>query len=570
MGRRNDNDLRLHRGSLAGGTLIAIVGLLASLAVVYSNADGVGKVAEEAAAQQQAEAALGALAAARATLSQVLLLDPAQAATMAEVVSDSKRLLDEVQLRLDPLGPGFTAPAATVQQAAADFLARAESGDLSGAADLAVERVGPALDDLTTRVAAQRDQSAAAIAAARAQIGRLATAARFLVALGIPGATALGWVLLARRRRRRVALTEALEKERELSRAKDQLLANISHELRTPLTGIYAAARTIETTGYGDEALAGELNGIIVDQSADLNRMIDDLLVSARSDIGRLRFDSSRVAVHEEVRTVITEFRRCGKSIAVDCTPALVLADPLRLRQVLRNLVSNAVRHGGPVITLIGRPDGQEFSVAVGDNGPGVPAHVEARLFTRFIHSGDRPLITGSVGLGLAITRLLAEGMGGTVAHERRDDQTWFTVRLPAAPPADSVLAPSELAADHNEPPGEAAGSIPQEQPAEPQPASHRSPRRFPKITRRLHPTTSQPSPDGNNQPTTDDTDHPAPRSIPTLINGWAEDEWDYPGLPTLLADESVDGGRPGLPRADALLVGDAQTSGQQPPHQHG
>ena len=443
----NTHHSRLHLGGVAGGSLVAVVGLLASLAVVYTNADGVGQVAEAAAAQQQAEAALGGLAAMRATQGQVLLADPADTATVAAVVADSRDLLLQLQARLELLGPTLAVPAAAIQETAATFLERAEAGDPLGAADLAVQEVGPALDDLMALVAAQRDEAAAAIALARAEIGRLATASRFLVALGIPGTTIVGWLLLARRRRRRIALTEALEQERELSRAKDRLLGNISHELRTPLTGIYAAARTIESTGFDDVALASELTGIIVDQSADLNRMIDDLLVSARSDIGRLRFNLVGVPVHEEARTVIAEFGRCGKSLALDCTPAVVLAAPLRLRQVFRNLISNAVRHGGSNITVLGRPDGDGFSVVVSDDGPGVPAQTEARLFTRFVHSADQALITGSVGLGLAITRLLIEGMGGTVVYERRDERTRFTARLRAAPPAESALAPQPIRA---------------------------------------------------------------------------------------------------------------------------
>jgi signal transduction histidine kinase len=444
---RTGSRLQSRLAAAAGGILVAVIGLLASLAVVYTNADDVGRVADHAAAQQQAEAALGALAAVRATLGQVLLVNPADPQTAAVVIDDSRTLLVDLQTRLDPLGPDFASAAAAVQAAADDYLAQAEAGDLAAAAGLASTALGPALDDLTGQVAVERDRSASAIASARAEMGRLATASRFLVALGIPGVTLLGWLLFTRRRRRRLELAQALERERELNRAKDYLLANISHELRTPLTGIYAAARSMESAGFEDPALATELTEIIVDQSADLNRMIDDLLASARVDAGRLRFEAARVPVADEVRAVAAEFRRSGKPIAVDCAPALVLADPLRLRQVLRNLISNAVRHGGPKVAVVGRPDGHAYLLAVVDDGPGVDPDIEDRLFSRFIHSGNRPLVTGSVGLGLGITRLLAEGMGGSAEYKRREEHTWFIVRLPAAPPAESAVAPQPISA---------------------------------------------------------------------------------------------------------------------------
>ena len=212
------------------------------------------------------------------------------------------------------------------------------------------------------------------------------------------------------------------------------MIANISHELRTPLTGIYGAARAMEESGLTDPRLAGELTGMIVDQSAELTRMVDDLLVTARADAGRLRFEVTRVAVADETRAVVHEFRRSGKPIQLDCVPALVLADPLRLRQLLRNLLSNAVRYGGEHVSVVGRLAGDAYEVTIVDDGPGVGDDLADRLFTRFVHTGDRPLTTGSVGLGLAITRLLAEGMEGTVSYSRVEGCSRFTVRLHAAP----------------------------------------------------------------------------------------------------------------------------------------
>jgi signal transduction histidine kinase len=252
-------------------------------------------------------------------------------------------------------------------------------------------------------------------------------------------------IVVARRRRRRDRLAADLERERAVNRSKDQLIANLSHELRTPLTGIYTSALTIEDLGFEDLAVAGELNSMIVDQSADLNRMVEDLLVTAQADAGRLSFDLRETDPASDVASVTRELRRLGKPIAARVVSAPVLADAGRLRQLLRNLVSNAVRHGGDTVEVHGAPTREGYVIRVEDDGPGVPAEIESRLFERFVHQGDRPLIVGSVGLGLSITRVLAEGMGGAITYRRDHGRTVFEVRLDLARPLDAgALQPRE------------------------------------------------------------------------------------------------------------------------------
>jgi len=233
-----------------------------------------------------------------------------------------------------------------------------------------------------------------------------------------------------------------LERERSLNRSKDQLLANLSHELRTPLTGIYTSALTIDELGGADPETGRELNGLIIDQSADLTRMVEDLLASAQADAGRLTFNPVPTPVRHEVEGVIREFSRLPTKMVVTGIEAEVMADPGRLRQLLRNLLSNAVRHGGPRISVHGAVSGGWYLLEVWDNGPGVPDDVSSRLFERFVHQGDRPLTIGSVGLGLAICRVLAEGMGGSIAYRREADSTVFTVHLPLA----QIVAPQTAA----------------------------------------------------------------------------------------------------------------------------
>lgn len=429
------------RLSAAGGILVALAGLLAALAVVFSNASTSQQTADDAVAAQRAEAALGAVGAARTAVGQTLLVADTTSPQALEVLIDDSRLVTaSITSRVAELGDAVGPPEAAaledsarvvVQQSEA-VVSAIESGDIAtaeaAAADLAEE-----IDALASRLAELRNDRIGAISAADAEAGRVAIAARFMVALGIPGVTAVAWALLAGRRRRRVAMAAELARERELSKSKDQMIASISHELRTPLTGIYGAALMMEEAGFEDAELVAELNDVVIDQSAELKRMVEDLLVSAQADAGRLSFAIEAVSIEAEVSSVVAEFERTGMQVTVDCPPVTVAADPLRLRQMLRNLLSNAQSHGGPRIWIECEVTTSEAALAVADDGPGVDPDIAERLFTPFVHREDRPLITGSVGLGLSITRLLGEGMNGTVAHRRENGVTRFVVTLPRA-----------------------------------------------------------------------------------------------------------------------------------------
>lgn len=425
---------------MLGGSAVAVAGLLAALALVYSNASGVAAVAEHARTQQMAESALGATAAARNTLGQVLILAAAEVGdpdTLTRWIEEADLMLADLTRRVDDVAATAAGADADVLPALANAvdltrqtLDLVAAGDTNAAGTLAGDRTGAAYDELTGRLVVVRDTTARAIAAARLEASDVATASRFMVAFFVPALATVGGSIALRRRRRRERLADDLTRERAISRSKDQLIANLSHELRTPLTGIYTSALAIDELGDHDPATARELNGMIIDQSADLTRMVEDLLVGAQADAGRLTFSLAAIPVHPEVDAVVREFSRLGTAIAVDVTDEMIHADAGRLRQILRNLVSNAVRHGGPAVSIVGRCHGATYLLAVADDGPGIPVEIEPKLFERFIHEGDRPLIMGSVGLGLAITRVLVEGMGGRIRYERRNGLTIFALAL--------------------------------------------------------------------------------------------------------------------------------------------
>jgi signal transduction histidine kinase len=314
-----------------------------------------------------------------------------------------------------------------------------------------------------------RDDLATAIAAASAESGTVATASRFMVAFFVPSMAVAAAFLVARRRRKRELLAIELEQERALNRSKDQLIANISHELRTPLTGIYTSALAIEEVGTSDTDLSQELTGIIIDQSADLTRMVEDLLISAQADAGRLRFDLRPTEIEQLTTGLEREFGRLEAQIDLDVEPGFVLADPGRLRQLLRNLVSNGTKYGNGHVALKGRLSDSTYALEVVDDGPGVSQDLEDRMFERFVHRGDQPLLVGSVGLGLAISKVLAEGMSGRIAYRRSDEETIFEVTLERAIDPDAEMPPDPT-------PHEAPTAIDPEAQMPPDPAPHEAP----------------------------------------------------------------------------------------------
>ncbi|MEE9298483.1 MAG: HAMP domain-containing sensor histidine kinase [Acidimicrobiia bacterium] len=449
--------------AMASGAAVALAGLLAALALVSTNATGVTEVADDATLLQQVESALGGAAAAQNAIGQALLLTgpPDDPTLAAAAVAEARSVLASLAQRVAAVSAGLDDPA-SLDAAVAAALADASSvldalavGDLDLAGGLATGSSSVSFGDLVDQLVTFRGDLAERISQAAAESGTVATASRFMVAFFVPSAAIIVVFLTARRRRRRERLSIALEHERAVNASKDQLIANLSHELRTPLTGIYTSALAMEDMEFSDTALTRELNDMIINQSADLTRMVEDLLVSAQADAGRLRFELSPTPVAELAAGLAAEFERTGAKLDLRLEPGHALADPGRLRQLMRNLISNAVRHGGDQIGIRGRVAGSSYVIEVIDDGPGVPPEVEERLFERFVHRGDQPLIVGSVGLGLAITKVLADGMNGSITHHREAGHTSFEVILeraidPAAnlPPDPAPTETPHLVAD--------------------------------------------------------------------------------------------------------------------------
>ena len=234
---------------------------------------------------------------------------------------------------------------------------------------------------------------------------------------------------------RDISTQKALEHQQaEAIRSKDEFIASVSHELRTPLTAVRGFAEILHqstddlTDGERQEMLAS-----IASESADVSDIVEDLLVAARSDIEQLTISLKSVDIAPLIRETSARVRWGGKVVEVDVPELSALVDPLRLRQILRNLMVNAVRYGGDTVRITARQLGSDVAVHVADDGEGISPEFREEIFAPYRRAHDRAGLPGSVGLGLAVSRRLARLMNGDLTYISEDDSSTFALRLPAS-----------------------------------------------------------------------------------------------------------------------------------------
>lgn len=230
-------------------------------------------------------------------------------------------------------------------------------------------------------------------------------------------------------------MVELRSRLQDLVAAKDDFIATVSHELRTPLTAVVAYSEMLRSRSDVDAVEQAEFIDLIADQSREVSYLIEDLLVAARLDAESVAVITKPTALRAEVLYSVGPWAR-QSSLEVDhaSLDRMVLVDPGRLRQILRNLVSNAVKHGGERVGIraeVGEPG--MCHVIVRDDGPGVSPSREVAIFEAYEHSRDVEGQPFSMGLGLYVSRRLAELMGGTLAYRRREGMTEFVLGVPLA-----------------------------------------------------------------------------------------------------------------------------------------
>ncbi|HYX63117.1 MAG TPA: ATP-binding protein [Burkholderiales bacterium] len=245
---------------------------------------------------------------------------------------------------------------------------------------------------------------------------------------------------------------------READRRKDEFLATLSHELRNPLAPLRNAVQLLELAAGGDARIE-PLRQMMERQVGHLVRLVDDLLEMSRISRGTLELRRSRVAVNDMVRHALETSQPLLKaarhqlSVALPGEPLWVDGDPVRLAQILANLLNNAAKYTAPGgrIAVVARKREGFVEVAVRDNGPGVAPEALPRLFEMFARGGgpDRGG-QGGLGIGLALSRRLAEMHGGSLGakSEGPGRGAEFMLTLPlAAPPQPGEVSPPTPAA---------------------------------------------------------------------------------------------------------------------------
>lgn len=216
---------------------------------------------------------------------------------------------------------------------------------------------------------------------------------------------------------------------------KDRFVASISHELRTPLAAVLGLS--LELHSMWDEIAdeeAKELMGVIARGATDLAALVEDLLLAAQIEVGDgVRSTPANIELADEVRWAIEECLSSGELAAhpsVDSHQVTCYADPLRVRQIVRNLVINAGRYGGSSVEVViaAEPTPQ---VKIMDDGPGIPATEWERIFSSYERVEGTDATRGALGLGLAISRQLALVMGGSLEYEYTNNRSTFTLSLP-------------------------------------------------------------------------------------------------------------------------------------------
>ena len=240
-------------------------------------------------------------------------------------------------------------------------------------------------------------------------------------------------------------ITSLKEQLEELVRSKDEFVASVSHELRTPLTAVAGLADELRhAPGSFSESETNEFIRLIAEQSNELAGIVEDLLVAGQTEMGKQNLSIQDFDLALETREVVANANRSGIRSDVAMADAGATAhaqgDPLRVRQIVRNLLTNAARYGGAKVTVEVGQDDDKAWLAVMDNGMGVPESDSARIFDSYQRSANAVQQPKSVGLGLSVSRKLARLMNGDLTYTRTDGLTRFELTLPAAVAARTKL----------------------------------------------------------------------------------------------------------------------------------
>jgi signal transduction histidine kinase len=227
-----------------------------------------------------------------------------------------------------------------------------------------------------------------------------------------------------------------------LEQARRQLLANLVHELGRPLGALRSAIHALGKGAAEDPALLHDLTVGMDEETIRLQHVVEDLAHLHDQDLGTLELQRESLALGEWLPKTLSSWSQAAQekhlhwTLDLPTTLPTVLADPLRLAQVIGNLVDNAVKYTlpGHAVTVSAGQEGARAWVCVADTGPGIPADEQSLIFTPFYRGGHGRRIKQGMGLGLSIARDLAEAHGGQITLESTPGEgSRFTLWLPVS-----------------------------------------------------------------------------------------------------------------------------------------
>lgn len=449
MGSRNQ--------TVRGIGAAALLAFIVAVTLTVAGSSDLEEVATQAVELDSLNSTLGAAAVVRATTNQAVVFavdhelgvaSPEAATKAADEASAGLATLDSERSRLADTALELSLSAATaledLSRTGQEVLAGIEKDDVAAAQALAAGDFVGAYSSVVSELGSLRALLLEAVTVSRDAAGGVGGYSGLFVSLLIPAAALAAFWFVTRREtdERQAEIQAALDAARDASSAKEAFIEAASNELLTPITSIYGLSDVLMESDriFWSEM---ELVRLINHDSDDLGRIIENVLAAGRIESGSLEPAVQAFDVLSAIEDVVAPMIRLGLDITIECPSVEIMSDIQLFKQVLRNLLSNAERYGAEPLLVVAEPAGDRVKCSVVDHGDGLPVSVGASLFQQ-----PDAAANGRTGLGLTVSRLLVEALGGKIGYDVEQERTTFTFYVPSS----SAAAASDVEQTDPEP----------------------------------------------------------------------------------------------------------------------